>query len=271
MASVTGAGVNDFLNPRTGRAVIVAMDHGIGSGAVRGLEAPGRVLDEVLLGRPDGVLLGLNLARHLLPRLRGAGVPFWVTLDAYSTSTVPGEHGDLTLHTAIATPSAARDLGARGVKALLVFGHSDHRQYLDNVRSVALLAEDAHRAGLPIMVEAVLWGRHIPEARRDHPDSIQHACRMAFELGADLVKTTRPKRGLEEVVASTPVPVLILGGDRSGDEAGFLRDVATAMAGGARGVVCGRAIWQNPAPAEIVRALTAVVHDQRPVAEVLGL
>jgi DhnA family fructose-bisphosphate aldolase class Ia len=270
VAALDDSFVRGLLNPRTGCGVIVAMDHGISGGAVRGLEAPARVLDEVLGGRPDGVLLGPNLARHLLPRLRDADVPLWLTLDAYSTSTVPGEDGDLTLYAPIAAPAVARDLGARGVKALLVFGQNDHRDYVDNVRAVSLLAEQAHRAGLPMMVEAVLWGRRIPDDRRDHPASVQHACRIAFELGADLVKTTMPKDGLREVVASTPVPVLILGGDRGGDDAAFLRDVAGAIANGARGVVCGRSIWQNPAPARMVRALTAIVHDRRPVADVLG-
>lgn len=259
-----------LLNARTGRAVIVAMDHGIGSGAVRGLESPAGVLEEVLGGTPDAVLLGPHLARLVRPRLHDAAMPFWVTLDAYSASTVPGRDDAQELHVVIAAPALARDLGASGVKALLVFGQRDAAAYVDNVRAVAMLSEQAHQVGLPLMVETVLWGARISDSERDSPEILQHACRIAFELGADLIKAAPPRTGFREIVASTPVPILMLGGDRGGNHRGFFHDVAAAVAAGVRGVVCGRMVWQHPAPAEIVRALCAVVHDERPVADVLG-
>ena len=40
---------------------------------------------------------------------------------------------------------------------------------------------------MPLIVEATLWGtRH--DEKKD-PEALQHVCRMAYELGADAIKT----------------------------------------------------------------------------------
>ncbi len=247
-----------------GRAVIVAMDHGIAAGAVTGLEAPMSTLRTILGGAPDGVLLSAGIARHAAPVIREQQAAQWVTVDHYGTSTVPGADDGLELHTVVASPARARDLGAAGVKTVLVFGYADPAAYLANLRAVGTLVEEAHRAGLPIMIEAVLWGSRIPNDRRDDPALVAHACRIAVELGADVIKTTMPARDLGRIVAALPVPVLILGGPRGNNPGGFLDRVAGAIAQGASGVVVGRMVWQADDPAGVVRALRAVVHPGRP-------
>jgi len=254
------------VNPLTGRAVIIALDHGIGTGVLPGLESPVQTLRAVLEGPPDGVLVGPHFARRFAEELRQAGVPVWITLDFYGTSTVPGWNETLELYAPIATPSLARELGGVGVKAVLVFGRRQPEAYVDNLRTVAAFAEQALQARVPLMVEAVLWGARIPEDRRDDPDLLLPACRVAFELGADLIKVPMPRRDLHEIVAAVPVPIMILGGAGAGGTT-FLNEVAQAMAAGARGVVCGRAVWQSASPASMVRALRAIVHEGRSVEE----
>ncbi len=260
----------DLFKTPTGRAVIVAMDHGIADGVAEGLESPLTVLRTVLPAGPDGVLLGPGMARHAAVMVRQAGAALWITMDHYGTSTLPGGNEGLELRTVIATAAYARDLGAAGVKTVLVFGYADPQAYLANVRSVGMLAEDAHRAGLPLMVEAVLWGRRIPDDRRDDPGLLAHACRIAAELGADLIKTTLPRAHLRGIVDALPVPVVILGGPGTNDHHGFLERIADAIQQGARGVVVGRKVWQADDPAGAVRALRAVVHSGRPATEIPG-
>ncbi len=247
-----------------GRAVIVAMDHGIGGGAVPGLERPMSTLRTVLDGKPDGVLLSPGLAQHGAAALSEYRVALWVTLDHYGTSTIPGGDDGLELHTVIASPARARDLGAAGVKTLLVFGYGDPAAYLANLRAAGTLIEDAHRLGLPVMVEAVLWGSRVPADRRDDWVLVANACRIASELGADVIKTTMPREHLKDIAEALPVPVLILGGPHRHDRGPFLDRVTRAIAEGARGIVAGRMVWQSADPADMVRGLRAAVHGGRP-------
>jgi DhnA family fructose-bisphosphate aldolase class Ia len=89
------------------------------------------------------------------------------------------------------------------------------------------------------------------------------ACRIAFEHGADLLKTYYPgtREGFARIVAGTPAPVLIAGGPKLPDERAVLEMVADTIAEGGCGVVFGRNIWQSPDPAAMVRALRAVIHE----------
>jgi DhnA family fructose-bisphosphate aldolase class Ia len=239
-----------------GHAVIVAMDHGLAGGVVNGLKVPLRTLDAVLRGKPDGVLVSPGLARDAGERIRLNGV----SLDYYGTSTIPGTVGADEIHTVVTTPAMARDLGAAGLKAILVFGYERPDLYAANVRAIGTLVDQARQVGLPLMVEAVLWGNKIPEGRRDDVELIAHACRIAFELGADLIKTTLPARGLRSIADALPIPILILGGTPEHEPDAFVRRAEEAVRDGARGVVVGRAVWQAHDPAAVVADLRKVVH-----------
>jgi DhnA family fructose-bisphosphate aldolase class Ia len=67
------------------------------------------------------------------------------------------------------------------------------------------------------------------------------------------------------VVEGATVPVIILGGERSSDEASLLRQVGDAFSAGVAGVAFGRNIWSHPDPGAITRRLTQVVHAHQPV------
>ena len=64
------------------------------------------------------------------------------------------------------------------------------------------------------------------------------------------------------VVASVGVPVLFLGGPRREGRQGpsLLDEVADVMAGGGAGMAVGRAVYQDPDPAAMARAVADVVH-----------
>jgi 2-amino-4,5-dihydroxy-6-oxo-7-(phosphonooxy)heptanoate synthase len=64
------------------------------------------------------------------------------------------------------------------------------------------------------------------------------------------------------VVASVGVPVLFLGGPRR-ERDGALSEVADSVEGGAAGMAIGRAVYQDPFPAEMAR-LVADLFDGAP-------
>ena len=65
------------------------------------------------------------------------------------------------------------------------------------------------------------------------------------------------------LAAACGLPVVIAGGDPTGDTDALLGRVETAIAAGAAGVAFGRNVWGCPDPAGMVRSLRSVVHDER--------
>ena len=125
--------------------------------------------------------------------------------------------------------------------------------------------------GLPVMVEALPCpADKIPDPM--DADAMASASRIAFELGADIVKTyyTGSPETFARVTGGCPAPVLIAGGARMDTLEAALGVVHGAMQAGGRGVVFGRNIWQDPDPARVMRALRAIIHDNASVADALA-
>jgi DhnA family fructose-bisphosphate aldolase class Ia len=127
--------------------------------------------------------------------------------------------------------------------------------------------EQSRSAGLEALIEPLVWldGR----VARD-TDSIVFAAVVAHDMGAPIIKVPVPAvtpgperaRAVARVVASVGVPVLFLGGP-PGDagRAPVLEEVRDVMAGGASGMAMGRAIYQDPDPAEMAGLVAELVHQ----------
>jgi DhnA family fructose-bisphosphate aldolase class Ia len=70
--------------------------------------------------------------------------------------------------------------------------------------------------------------------------------RIAAELGADVIKTeyTGDPESMHRVMKSCPIPILVLGGSRTGSDVQILNAVASIMQAGAAGVFFGRNVFQ---------------------------
>jgi DhnA family fructose-bisphosphate aldolase class Ia len=217
------------------------------------------VVEKIVAGEPDGVLISpgmLKRSSHLFA-FRGAPVPVlradWTILDERMKDL--GEQ-----HRVLLTPQDAVALGAGALVMYLIQGHQEGAMFADNARAVAEAAREAGRVGLPLIVEATLWGSRISEKK--DPDLLAYGCRMAAELGADAVKTeyTGDPETMAEVVESCPVPVLTLGGAKGASEEAVLEAARGAIEGGARGIIFGRNVWQADDPVRISYSLREVVH-----------
>ncbi len=95
------------------------------------------------------------------------------------------------------------------------------------------------------------------------PDKIAAAARMAMEAGADVIKTfyTGDATTFQQVVTYCPVPLVVLGGERAGDDEALLSSVRDALAAGATGVAIGRNVWGHSQPESIAARLRRVVHS----------
>ena len=133
------------------------------------------------------------------------------------------------------------------------------------VNNMTRLIDAGYRYGVPVLgVTAV--GRELTRDAR----YLGLACRILAELGAQVVKTYYCEEGFEGVTAGCPVP------DRHGRwqeaaRAGCARMAYRAVQEGAAGVDMGRNIFQSDAPAAMLQAVRAVVHDQLPPEQALEL
>jgi DhnA family fructose-bisphosphate aldolase class Ia len=91
-----------------------------------------------------------------------------------------------------------------------------------------------------------------------------HGCRVAAEIGADILKVAHP--GDDDVLRAwceeLGVPVVLLGGGGTASRADLVSLVTRAVGVGASGIVIGRKVWGRPID-ETVTLLTelyAVVH-----------
>jgi DhnA family fructose-bisphosphate aldolase class Ia len=92
---------------------------------------------------------------------------------------------------------------------------------------------------------------------------VKLAARAAMEIGADLVKTyyTGDPDSFREVVEGCPVPILILGGEKTGNDEDVISSVYHAMQAGARGIAMGRNIWQRENVRAMIEAMAGLVHE----------
>jgi class I fructose-bisphosphate aldolase len=104
------------------------------------------------------------------------------------------------------------------------------------------------------------------------PEGILWATRIGIEAGVDVIKVgyTGDVKSFQQVVESSPVPVVAAGGPKAKN----LREALTAMAevvqAGAGGATIGRNIWGVPKTAEALRAFKAVILESRSVDEALA-
>jgi class I fructose-bisphosphate aldolase len=248
-----------LFNRESGRSFITAFDHGTNLRVPPEAGRPLEVVEKIVAGEPDGVLISPGMLKQAssLFAFRGAPVPVlradWTILDERMKDL--GEQYRVLL--------APRDAAALGAEALVMYltqGPEEGAMLADNVRAVARAAREAHEVGLPLIVEATLWGSRISEKK--DPDLLAYGCRMAAELGADMVKTeyTGDPETMAEVVEDCPVPVLTLGGVRSDSEEDVVEAARGAIEGGAKGIIFGRNVWQAEDPVKMSASLREVVH-----------
>jgi len=237
---------------------MLAIDHGYFMGPTRGLERPSRTLAP-LLPYTDSVMLSPGiLSTSVPPDFAGGKV-----LRASGGNSILDE--DLSNERLILSAKQAIAMNASAVAISIYVGAEHQHQTLMNLADAI---RDAGDHGLPVLrVTAV--GKAMQEKATDKR-FLALSCRIAAEFGADLVKTYYCD-GFEEVVAKTPVPIVIAGGRKLDTYEDILRLCHNAIERGAVGVDMGRNIWQSAHPAAIIQGVRGIVHDGLSVAEALEL
>lgn len=247
----------DRLLAADGRLLVVAIDHALYSWPCRGLEDRRTLLHAVTTAGADAIICSYGTLRDH----RDAFATAKPILKLDLTTVAVGGSYPVSEYVAAYTVEDAARLGAAAVLTFVQLGAPFE---LAALRTAAQVAVAADRAGLPYVCEIMpIGGPQYPAL--DAPIAIAAAARTGAELGAHVVKTTMPApAGAMAEVAGCDVPVILAGGDLTGDRDGLLATVREALDAGAAGVAHGRNVWGSEDPAGAVAALRDVLHAGTP-------
>ena len=151
----------------------------------------------------------------------------------------------------------AVELGAAGVGYTIYVGSEREGE---SIAEFSRIQEEAHDAGLPVILWAYPRGKHIGENEHSK-ENLAYAARIALELGADMVKVayTGDVESMKWVVAAAGKVKVLAGGGSKTDEETFLRKTGEILEAGAIGWAVGRNIWQAEKPVELARKIAGII------------
>jgi DhnA family fructose-bisphosphate aldolase class Ia len=255
--------LNRIFGAESGRAVIVAMDHGMAHSfdALEGLAPISRTLEQVVKGAPDAVLLLKGPADRAFRPYAGR-VPLILQAACY-----PPYKPDADCQ--IATVEEAMRLGADAIAMTITVGGRGQEH---GIPMLAALVSEAMPVGLPVIAHVYPKSADLPPGAFTDPKWVTYAIRVGTELGVDVLKVpyTGTVESFAACVDTTEAPVVSAGGPKADTVEAFLTMARDAVAAGAIGLTCGRNVWQSRNIPALITALRQVVHQGRDVAEIIA-
>ena len=259
--------LNRLFNARSNKCFDVAIDHGFFGerGFLQGIENIEKTIDIVVDAQPDAIQLTVGQA-HYLQSIKGKEKPALVlrtdTANVYGKKLSPKS---FSLMIANAAEQAVRlDAACVCVNLFSIPGAPEVTE--ECIRNILQLLPESERYGMPVMIEPLVFkanelaGGYSVDG---DPEKIVPLVRQAVELGADIIKAdpTADIRDYSYVVETAGrIPVLVRGGGKASDEE-ILTRTQDLMDQGVAGIVYGRNVIQHPNPTEIIKKLSAIIHD----------
>jgi len=251
-----------IVNRKSGKTVIIPMDHGITVGPIKGLIDLPTMVNMVAEGGANAVLQQKGMVKH---GHRGYGRDIGLIIHLSASTSLSSDPNDKVQ---VCTVEEALKMGADGVSVHINIGAKTEPAQLKILGEVA---ERCEFWGMPLL--AMMYPRGEMIRNPYDADVVAHVARVGAELGADIVKTnyTGDPDSFSKVVEGCPVPVVIAGGPKMESDEDVLRMVEGAMQAGAKGVAIGRNVFQHENPTLITRAICAIVHEGATLREALEI
>jgi 3-hydroxy-5-phosphonooxypentane-2,4-dione thiolase len=243
-----------IFSPKSGRTVMLAIDHGYFQGPTTGLER----IDITILPlvpKADALMLTRGILRTTIPPtcfppivVRASGGP-----------SVLKELSDEEI--ALDIEDAVRMNASALAIQVFIGGEFETR----SIHNMTRLVDLGLRYGIPVMAVTAVGKDMARDAKY-----FRLATRICAELGAHIIKTYYVPDGFDTVTASCPVPIVMAGGKKL-PELEALTMAYNAIQQGASGVDMGRNIFQSDASLAMIDAVHEVVHNNLKPAEALEL
>jgi len=235
-----------FLDPQSGKALVVPLDHGLTMGPIPGISRP----EDVLRWLSAEVVTGVVLHKGFAERIGGSlGCGLVIHLNG---SVSLDEQPDLKQ--LVTTVEAAVRLGADAVSVQTNFSAATASH---NLRLIGRVVDEAHAWGLPVL--NMVYDKTGADGRA--LERMRHFMRAAVELGVDALKVAAPAQ-LDDIPqlldgVQNHTPVLFAGGTLA-DEGALIGLAEAVVRHGAGGICVGRNVFQRAAPAATLRRLLHV-------------
>lgn len=264
-----------LFDPASGRAIVVALSHGVLLGPSPGLATLEQLRTTAdSLRAADALMVAPGLVAPLEDAFVGRDRPALVVHADWQSASrsvfrnvaeAGATAGAGLARVAAETTASAEEAAAAGAVAVMTFlfaGFDDPALERDEIRRAARMARACERAGILHIIEPRSAGERARPSERADPRVGAYLARIAAEIGADIVKVIHPgsREALAEVVAGCPALVLLAGGSEAEDPARGEELAADAIATGCRGLVFGRAIVRAAEPAAALARYRAIVH-----------
>ncbi|HOI71189.1 MAG TPA: 2-amino-3,7-dideoxy-D-threo-hept-6-ulosonate synthase [Methanobacterium sp.] len=254
--------IERILDRKTGRCVIVPMDHGVSVGPIEGIIDMAETIDNVASGGANAVIVhkGIVGSGH-----RGYGRDIGLIVHLSASTALSPDPDNKVMVTSV---EKALQMGADAVSVHVNVGSKKEPQMLNILGETAEICDDW---GMPLI--AMMYPRGDKITDEHSSEVVKIAARVGSELGADIIKTnyTGDPETFKEVIDGCPVPVVIAGGPRVETERELLEMVKNSVDVGGAGVAIGRNIFQAKSPQKTIRAIAGIVHKDMEVDDALKI
>ncbi len=233
-----------IFNPKSGRTVMLAIDHGYFQGPTTGLE---RIDVNILplVEYADTLMLTRGILRSIVPPSTNKSIVLRVSGGTSILSELSNEDIAVDIEESIR-------LNVCAMAVQVFIGGEYERQSITNMTT---MVDWGNRYGIPTLAVTAVGKDMARDARY-----FRLATRICAELGAQYIKSYYIEEGFETVTASCPVPIVMAGGKKI-PELDALTMAYNAVQQGASGVDMGRNIFQSESPVAMIQAVKAVVHE----------
>ncbi len=258
----------------TGKCLIVPLDDNLISGVKTEIDDLGKKLDQILSARPNAIL-------SYQGTLKSIGDYSMPTILNLTSSTINSCHTNKVL------TSSVKNAIKLGADAIAVHVNLSSKYESSMLEILGRISEESDRYGIPLM--AIIYPRgeiistdgkiidqNYTETKEknlnEYADLVSHCVKVAFELGADIIKTqyTGTSSSFKKVVQSASgKPVLIAGGGKI-EVANLFKMVEGAMIAGASGVSIGRNVFGRIDSDKIILGLKKMIFENMPYKEALN-
>lgn len=187
-----------IFNPKTGKTVMLAFDHGYFQGPTTGLE---RIDINIapLFEHADVLMCTRGILRSVVPPATNRPV----VLRASGANSILAELSNEAV--ALSMDDAVR-LNSCAVAAQVYIGSEYEHQ---SIKNIIQLVDAGMKVGMPTMAVTGVGKDMVRDQRY-----FSLATRIAAEMGAQIIKTYYVEKGFERIVAGCPVPIVIAGGKK---------------------------------------------------------
>ena len=243
-----------IFNPKSGRTVMLAVDHGYFQGPTTGLE---RIDINILPLVPyaDTLMLTRGILRSIVPPSTTKSIVLRVSGGTSILKELSNEEIAVGIEESIRLNVCAM--------AVQVFIGGEYEK--QSIINMTRMVDMGNRYGIPTLAVTAVGTDMARDARY-----FRLATRICAELGAHYVKSYYIEDGFETVTSSCPVPIVMAGGKKI-PELDALTMAYNAIQQGACGVDMGRNIFQSDSPVAMLQAVRAVVHDNETPEKALDL